>query len=181
MKKYHFNLIPFKKSLNSFDIQASLELVGSNLEIEFIVKGNIKNLHLPKSLDETKRVIGLWESSCFECFILNNETLSYYEFNYSPEGHWNCFYFPKPKAPLKQSPNFEEATCVINLTDQTFSLKTTIDLYNFLPGFWKKEAMSFGLTSVIECDEKLSYWAISHIDEKPNFHNFESFERVVLE
>lgn len=181
MKKYNFTLTPFIKADHAFDIQASLELVGATVEIDFLVKGNLTGIHLPKREEKRKRVIGLWESSCFECFILNNETKSYYEFNFSPEGHWNCFYFSKPKAPLTQSPNFEEIECTTKLLDQTFSLKASINLYNLHPGFWKKESMSFGLTSVIESNSNLSYWAISHNDEKPNFHNFETFEKVVLE
>jgi len=181
MKKYNFTLTPFQSSNYSFDIQASLELVGSNIEIEFIVKGKINEINFPKRAEFCKRVIGLWESSCFECFILNNETNSYYEFNFSPEGHWDCFYFPKPKAALSQSPNFKEIESVTTLKDQSFTLKASIDLYNLHPGFWVKESMSFGLTSIIEINKSLSYWAISHYDEKPNFHNFESFEKVVLE
>jgi hypothetical protein len=181
MKKYNFNLIPFKRLNDSFDIQASLELIGSNVEVEFSLKGDIKDIYLPSPSQEKRRVIGLWESSCFELFIHNKNTTTYYEFNFSSEGHWNCFYFPTPKTPLKQSPNFEEIDCATSLKDQSFTLKAVVNLYNFHPGFWEKESMSFGLSSVIEKHKSLSYWAISHCDEKPNFHNVESFEKIILE
>jgi hypothetical protein len=178
MDKILFNLVPFKEEALPIDIQAELNLNGSNIEIHFLVKGQLDNILLGDKEEIGRRVIGLWESTCFECFVLNNETLSYYEFNFSPEGHWNSFYFPKKKSPLKEALSFKNITTEVQHQENTFSLKASIDLYCFMPSFWKENQMSFGLTTVIECKNKLSYWAINHLDKKPNFHNFQTFQKV---
>lgn len=180
MTNYKFSLVPFKQIASTLDINASLTLNGSNIELEFVLIGELEKLLLSPIEEVGRRVIGLWESTCFECFILNNETLSYYEFNFSPEGHWNSFYFPKKKSPLKEAESFSGIKVRVSPSDQAYKINVSIDLYCFIPGFWKEGEMSFGLTSVVESDKGLSYWAISHQDEKPNFHNFNTFEKIDL-
>jgi hypothetical protein len=180
MTDYHINLIPFKNVDLNIDLKAGLQMKGSNIEVEFLLTGDVSSIEMPSREENGRRVIGLWESTCFEFFVLNNETLSYYEFNFSPEGHWNAFYFPKKKAPLKEAENFLELVSNQKLTDNTYKLTVSIDLYRFHPGFWQEGKMSFGLTSVIESNKKISYWAINHLDDKPNFHNFETFKKIEL-
>ena len=180
MTHNNFNLIPFRDTNLPVNVSSEIRMVNSNLEVEFLISGDIQSLLLAPKAQISRRVIGLWESTCFELFILNNQTLSYYEFNFSSEGHWNSFYFPKKKSPLKQADSFQDIKIDVNLTIDIFRIKATLDLYSFMPNFWKEESMSFGLTTILESEGNLSYWALSHQDDEPNFHNFKTFEKIEL-
>lgn len=178
MNSFHSKLIPFKDVDLQVNLEAGLQLIGSNLKVNFKLSGEVEEIALPKKEASGRRVIGLWESTCFELFILNNETHSYYEFNFSPEGHWNAFFFPKKKAPLKEAISFKDIQSNQTHSKNEFSLDASIDMYSMQPAFWQEENMSVALTGVLESKIGLSYWAIDHLDKKPNFHNFDTFKRL---
>lgn len=114
---------------------------------------------------------GLWQHTCQEAFIGAAEGPAYREFNFSPSGEWavydfgtyrirNMAYQPAtaPSIGLTQSP---DALC----------LEARIPASLLPPGPWR-----IGLTAVIETRAgELSYWALSHPDQKPDFHRREAF------
>ncbi len=178
--QYTRTLIPFNKKVSP-EIQLNVDLKsdGPILKLQFEISNNVENILIPDRSNDPKRVIGLWESTCFECFIKNPNGESYYEFNFSPDGHWNCFYFEIPGKDLIECNNIALPTTESNLDDENFRFSIEINTESMKDGFWSSKEMEFGLTTVIE-DERnnLSFWAIEHHDDRPNFHNFSSFKRV---
>ena len=175
----HFfkNLIPFNPiTAPGFTIEVFLELDNNQLRVEFQVSGDIESLVLPDR-QKARRVIGLWESTCFELFIKNPRGEDYVEFNFSPEGLWNCFYFPRPKAPLKAYEHFPDPRTEIEHTNYGLRFKATVDL-SFLPidSIFNAPHFEISTPCVLESNEgRLTYWAYSHHNEFPNFHNFSTF------
>jgi len=178
--QYTRTLIPFnKKRCPEIQLDVDLKSDGPILKLQFEITNDVNNILIPSRAITPKRVIGLWESTCFECFIKNPNSDSYYEFNFSPDGHWNCFFFETPGKELKECNNIAFPTTISKHNDDHFSFSVEINTESMKEGFWSSKEMEFGLTTVIE-DEKnnLSFWAIEHHDERPNFHNFSSFKRV---
>jgi hypothetical protein len=173
-----FSLIAF----NSKDvpkINLSTE-VNSNYESVFIsyrIDQGFEFVDTGNTSPNKSRVLKLWEKTCFELFI-KNENDSYIEFNFSPNFEWNCFYFEKKGDPLKELNQMKMPELDILLSKDNFLLFAKIQKEYFPKGFFEdNQSLNVGISSVIK-DRKgnLSYWALSHCDSRPNFHHFESFK-----
>ncbi|MFT6070341.1 MAG: hypothetical protein ACJAT2_003226 [Bacteriovoracaceae bacterium] len=146
------------------------------LKVAFNLTGDLGSVLAPMPVDLPARVIGLWESTCFEMFIKNSEKEEYFEFNCSSANNWNIFYFPKKRAALKEFTPISNLASSTVLKDDQLSVSFWIDLKKLPIGFWIDGQMKLGLTSVLESKSGgLSYWALEHLDTKPNFHKPESF------
>ncbi len=169
-----YKLTPFTKMNTSLDLLASALLEKNSLYLNYKLTGDLSKIKIPKQL-EHKREIGLWESTCFEFFFLNEEDHSYYEFNFSPSGKWNCFFFNKQGDQLKETEcNVLNFNC--NREDNFFELQIEIDMNSLKESFRNLDEFKMNLTTVIEADD-LSYWALDHGKEKPNFHDFKYFRK----
>jgi hypothetical protein len=92
------------------------------------------------------RVDELWRRTCFEAFVQANG--GYVEFNLSPSGQWASYRFDAPRQGMRNA---------VELT---------------LPS----GARRLGLSAVIEAtDGTISYWALAHPSDKPDFHHPDSF------
>ncbi len=171
-----FSLIPFDLSLPpKIHLDVELNSTLSSLFISFKLTGDIKNIDLDHGTPKHERIIGLWEKTCFELFF-KNERGEYFEFNFSPVFEWNAFYFEKKGAALKEYQALDSLKLDILHSLDVFLLIAEIDKTKIPESFFKGEIMA-GITSVIkETNGELSYWALSHADQKPNFHHFDSFK-----
>ena len=173
-----FGLIPFSRE-NSPEITIEAEL-NSNLESVFIsyrIQKGVGLIDLGSSSPNRERLIKLWEKTCFELFI-KNESGQYLEFNFSPNFEWNCFYFNQAGDPLLEWKPMPIPVTDILLSSEHFFIFINLKKEFFPKGFFDgKSELSAGITSVIkEKSGRLSDWALSHCDTRPNFHHFDSFK-----
>ena len=167
-------LLPFSKQ-EEFVLECVYQEIigGDEIMLCYQIQGNKIGFHWPNKSQIPERQIGLWESTCFEIFIKHKDGDEYFEFNFSPNGNWNCFYFAKRGEPLREAQiNFNPK---INHLEEG---KLTVEINkNCLgDGFWEAGCMQVNISAVIESKEgNLSYWALEHKDSEPNFHNFSSF------
>lgn len=164
-----YKLIPFTKRTNSLDLLASVIIDDQSLSLSYKLSGDLQKIVIPSKLKDA-REIGLWESTCFEFFFLNEENQSYYEFNFSPSGKWNCFFF------IQQGDQLQEAECQITKfnsikENNKYELDIEIDMNTLKDSFRNLKEYKMNLTAVLE-EEDLSYWALKHGQERPNFHDF---------
>lgn len=114
---------------------------------------------------------GLWQHTCCEAFVAAADGTVYHEFNFSPSGRWAAYRFSdtrqrdetwKPPANLK-----------VDRMDDGRMLHLVVELpMAFLP----VHAASIGLTVVAEDkDGGLTYWAMRHLADHPDFHLRDSF------
>lgn len=175
MAKY--SLIPYKIE-GAPNISIATELNGTEdvFYISYKVQGDLPGLDLGSEGPKHARVIKLWEKSCFELFIKNQKD-NYMEFNFSPEFEWNAFYFEKKGDALAEYARMDKVEFDILLSLDVFHLIVKIEKKKFPDGFFDGE-LSVGITSVIKNKKgELSYWALSHQDTRPNFHDFRSFKK----
>jgi hypothetical protein len=149
------------------------------LELGFLLSGNLELLKFPEPRAPV-RADELWRHTCFEAFIGHGEANDYWEYNFSPSGAWAAYHFSAYREGM--APHLVGAPPLITrkLEDATFSLHVLLDL-SWLAKSSAGAGLKLGLTAVVEDRERgLSYWALRHTAEKPDFHRAESFV-VVLE
>lgn len=176
-----FSLIPYKKE-GAPHITFSSELNTSEeaIYISYKLQGELAALDLGTGTPKHARVIKLWEKSCFELFIKNAHD-SYMEFNFSPDFEWNAFYFAKKGDALAEYARMDKVDFDILLSLDVFHLIVKIDKKKFPLDFFQGP-LKVGITSVIKNKQsELSYWALSHCDTRPNFHDFRSYVDFTLD
>ncbi len=121
---------------------------------------------------------GLWRSTCCELFIGAENTPEYREFNFSPSGEWAIYGFQC----YRQRDDFcrpPDAVPEISFTASSdgWSLTASIPsaLLNHVAESTVKTA-DISLAAVLEAaDGDLSYWALAHPREIPDFHDRAGF------
>ncbi len=174
-----------KYSLISYDqntapditIECELNSTPESVFISYKLQGALSNIDLGEGNPHHARVMKLWEKSCFELFIKNADN-SYIEFNFSPEFEFNCFYFAGLGDALCEYSRMDSVKIDILLSLDVFHLIAEIDKKKFPESFFmNKGHLKVGITSVIQDKNgSISYWALSHHDTRPNFHDFKSFK-----
>ena len=143
------------------------------LRIRYRIDGEIGRLRLPAT-GIARRSDGLWQHSCFEAFLRADASDSYYEFNIAPSGDWAAYRFggrrsdrvspdvPAPRIEFRQFPDACELSAVIAIAA--------------LPELSPASVFRAGLSAVIESENgSLSWWALAHAGEKPDFHDPSTF------
>ena len=138
------------------------------LHLRYRLMGQVSQLRMPSPALEPSPRDGLWKHTCFEAFLGRPGEEAYREFNFSPSGHWAVYAFSDERvrdAAAADMPapriSFAQAEGEIIL-DARLLLTPTMALGTHL---------RLGLTAVIETqDGRLSYWALHHPAEQPDFH-----------
>lgn len=146
---------------------------ADQLKLTYRLSGDLDALRLPDSR-QAVRTDGLWRHTCFEAFIGHRGTSDYWEYNFSPSGAWAAYHFSAYRegmAPLLKGspPSFTPY-----VSREKVELSVLVDLS------WLTRSaavgLRLGLTAVIEDKARvLSYWALKHPAEKPDFHHSDGF------
>lgn len=124
---------------------------------------------MPRRADE------LWLHTCFEAFIKPDGGEGYLEFNIAPTHDWQAYAFSGYRAgrhPLVlPMPPLETA-----VTRDGCELRVDLPLAGLVTdGPWH-----IGLAAVIEeSGGAISYWALKHAPDKPDFHHPDTFALTV--
>ena len=143
------------------------------LTLQYQLEGDLEALRIPEPRSPV-RADGLWQHTCVEAFIGQSSGKSYWEYNFSPSGAWAAYQFSGYREGM--APLMKGAAPVISMreTSDSLTLSVAVDLS------WLSRATAaelvLGAAAVIETQERvLSYWALKHSAEKPDFHRAESF------
>jgi hypothetical protein len=144
-----------------------------SLLLNYRVVGELGAIRMPE-LRPPVHTDELWRHTCFEAFVRHSASGEYCEYNFSPSGAWAAYHFSGYRAdrqPLKGAgtPRFS-----FDLQDGALVLAAQLDLEPLsLPD---GGTVRLGVTAVIEDRAgQLSYWALKHPAEKPDFHHADSF------
>ncbi len=134
------------------------------IEVGYQVKGA---WDLPTQLPQLgQRVDGLWESTCFEVFLGQELSPSYYEVNCSPNGDWNVFLLDAYRKGKKETDDIEVLGLRIEAQHNLWTLWMTLGV--------RQGAYRLGVATV--WDQPRNYFCLHHMGEKPDFHNPLSFD-----
>jgi len=144
------------------------------LKLVYRVNGAMTRLQVPAPRPPL-RAEGLWQHTCFEAFIKASASPNYYELNFSPSGEWAAYAFRSYRDGGPFGDDSLDPAISINIEDDRLVLNAVIDLSR-LPAIRSAARLLIGLSAVIEAsDGSLSYWALNHPADKPDFHHPDSF------
>jgi hypothetical protein len=140
------------------------------LSLEYRLVGELPLLRLPEPRPPV-RSDGLWRHSCFEAFIGHMPASHYWEYNFSPSGAWAAYHFTAYRegmAPLlKGSPPVTRS----RIAREVLEFSVLLDL-TWLARAPDSVGLRLGISAVVEDrDRTLTYWALEHPSEKPDFHH----------
>ncbi len=176
--KKEYTLKPFKDVSHPFSIQTRVALANKKLLLSFELEGDLETILIPGQKINPSRAIGLWNQTCFECFLKSNQDHQYIEFNFSPSHDWNCFHFLSLSDELKEWGQVKDIVIESKITSNTIVLMAKIDLKHLPSALQNTHELKISTTAVISTDKGLSYWAIKHMDDRPNFHHPESYVKL---
>ncbi len=146
---------------------------GATLELTWQLEGPEASFSVPATAENPKRTGDLWEQTCFEVFLAVPDRPGYREFNLSPAGHWNVFRF----ASYRSGPEEEEAFAALPFSVSSqlgvCSVSARIDTTRL--GCGMDPWLLAIATVVAEPEGRLSYWALSHPGQQPDFHHAGAF------
>lgn len=138
---------------------------GRALSLEYRLGGAVDAVLWPPSAPR-KRTDALWRTTCFEAFA--GGASGYAEYNLSPSGAWAAYAFDDYREGMR---SLDQAAPMIvtRRAPDLFVLTADVALSHDAGG-------RFGLCAVIETlDGAISYWALAHPSDKPDFHHPDSF------
>ena len=116
----------------------------------------------------------LWKHTCFEAFIAIEGQPTYHEFNFAPSQEWAVYAFRgyrdgDPVADEMMRPNI----AIRSIANQ-LELDALVRL-DSLSAIHPRAALRIGLSAVVEASDEISYWALRHPKDKPDFHDSDGF------
>lgn len=170
-------LVPFPGNLVKGDrgVTAALAVLnGHQIQFTYRLAARMADLVIPGQR-AAKRTDRLWEHTCFEAFIRPNDSSAYYEFNFSPSGEWATYAFGAYRESGALVCDDLAPNIRVQSSSDRLELEARFPLYR-LPLIGLKTVCWIALAAVVESvDGALSYWALKHPSDKPDFHHHDSF------
>ncbi len=157
-------------------IHANIKVEDAQLIATYQVKDKLNQIIWPETLNKPERRNALWKTTCMELFLAIAEQPGYWEFNFSPNGHWNAYHFHDYRQRMQTELQIKHIPIVFNRQQNNETIITaTIDISK-LPIPRKQTSCIASLTTVLMLiDGNFEYHALSHANTKPDFHNRNSF------
>jgi len=151
------------------DVEISATRDGA-LRLRYFVDGDRRRIVVPPTAP-SRPADGLWRHTCFEAFIAGRGSTAYCEFNFSPSTQWAMYGFTSYREGMAPLERALAPVVAASVTDDRLALEATVPRETLL-GLPGEATLRLGLAAVIErTDGGLSYWALTHPGERPDFHD----------
>ena len=157
----------------SLKIEGEIFRVSNRLGIRYGLLDDSGAILIPAPSHMPVRKKKLWEDTCFEFFIAVKESPRYWEFNFSPSGHWNIYSFAEYRQEMQEDAAVLSLPFSTRFSHGALSLSLEIALDRILH---RDQALEVGISAVIKhCDGRMSYWSLSHPGPQADFHRRDGF------
>jgi hypothetical protein len=143
------------------------------LQVTFRLDGDISRIFV-SPLRVPRQARQLWRHTCFKAFIAVEGRPEYHEFNFAASGEWAVYAFRDYRNGGPVSNKLIRPRIAVRSTGGRLELKALIRL-DLLSAAHTRAPLNIGLSAVIEANEGLSYWALRHPVDKPDFHDARGF------
>lgn len=163
--------------VGSFDVQ--LRWTDAQcLQLTYLIEGDLQHLRLPvanlPAPGLPARTPELWRHTCCEIFLRNSGERAYQEFNFAPSGQWAAYTFSAYRQDMRDLALDDPPQIKPRLAANVFRLDVTLR-----SPILARPTPQAALSAVLEHDDgRLSYWALAHPRERPDFHDERAFEDV---
>ncbi len=115
---------------------------------------------------------GLWRHTCAELFVAEPDKPRYCEFNFSPSTQWAAYTFDDYRVGMRPLDTASPSIEVERHADQLI-MRVRCELPTFVA---ESALLRCGLSLVVEDHAGvISYWALAHPADKPDFHHRAGF------
>ena len=157
-------------------IQVAVRRSSAELQLTFRLDGDIPRIRVaPPSTPRFAR--DLWQHTCFEAFIAVDGQAgqsAYHEFNFAPSGEWAVYAFRAYRDGDPVADEMLHPNIAIRSTANRLELEAVVPL-DRLSAIHARALLRIGLSAVVETIDGLSYWALRHPIDQPDFHNADGF------
>lgn len=142
----------------------------SGLRLRYFVDGDVRRMRVPPP-SPAQAADGLWRHTCFEAFVAGQGSTAYCEFNFSPSGEWAMYGFTRYREGMAPLGRALPPRLAASVADDRLALEAVVPRETLL-GLPGGPMLRLGLAAVIErSDGGLSYWALAHPGDRPDFHD----------
>ena len=169
------SLVPFERtpSINNISLEVSIEGQQSFLLFKYVLDGG-DEVSWPEELSGLRKH-RLWEETCFEVFF-ETENGRYVEVNVTPNHDWNVYEFES----YRGKASTWELDLLPLVTTKAIGKQKILE-FRLEKKLLPEKILRTGLSVILkEKSGVLSYWAIRHLPEKPDFHRMENWEELFL-
>lgn len=149
-------------------------LHDGSLRLRYFLDGEIDRIALPPR-GAARRAERLWQHTCFEAFVARRDARAYCELNFSPSEEWAAFGFSAYREGMSPISLQRDPSISVSVSEDRLALEAVVgpEILLALPG---ASSMRLALSAVVEeSDGRLSYWALAHPGERPDFHHRDGF------
>jgi hypothetical protein len=146
---------------------------SAELELTFRLDGDIPRIWFP-SPGVPRIATQLWRHTCFEAFIALEGQPAYHEFNFAPSGEWAVYAFCDYRDGGPLAYEMMRPHIAVRSAGSRLELDALVRL-DGLSAIHPHASLRIGLSAVIEASDGLSYWALRHPADKPDFHDADGF------
>ena len=176
----YFQLEPWPDQLPEFSsilpqlvLDGHLDRHGLEMTIQYQMLGSIERLVIGGPSANPERRDELWRTTCLEFFLAAPGKEAYWEFNLSPEGHWNVYRFDGYRQGMAPEAGYDTLPFQVRRDPHSLQLSLHCPLP---PGIGPDQPIEVGICAVLELEGSLpTFWALTHPGTKPDFHRRDSF------
>ena len=170
---FSLKAFPTITPLSDLEISGSIARRSNTLAISYTLSGALTELNISSRAGAPVRRHGLWEETCFECFLAVKNSPRYWEVNLSPAGHWNVYRFADYRQGMQEETSFSQFPFTVESQADVLLLALEFELYRIIS---TGQTLGVAMSAVINHkDGKLTYWALTHPGPQPDFHRRDSF------
>lgn len=144
------------------------------LELRYRLSGDLHGIRVPA---DGPAGLGteLWRHTCFEAFVALDDRPAYHEFNFAPSGAWAAYGFDAYRVRSTIRDPVGAPSVEVRTGRDQLMLDAAVRLESLSPEH-ACARLRIGLSAVIEAtDGGLSYWALHHPADRPDFHHAGGF------
>jgi hypothetical protein len=150
----------------------------AGLRFRYVLDADLGAVRIPAARSP-RQTDELWKHTCFEAFIAStSHGDEYRELNFSPSTEWAVYSFERYRkgmtpVTLRAVPRIE-----VTRSGAQLVVDARIETHGLLPNPWRAPGakLRIALSAVIEDESsRISYWALKHAPDKPDFHHVAGF------
>jgi len=149
----------------------------AELRVIFHLDGDLRRIRVPPP-GAPRIAAQLWRHTCFEAFIAKEGHPAYHEFNFAPSGEWAAYAFSGYRNGGRLANEEMRPLIEVRSSRSRLELESVIRL-DSLSAVHPRATLRVGLSAVIEDGDCLSYWALRHPADKPDFHDADGFTLLI--
>ncbi len=174
MKQYNFVLQPFTPTYltSELRITGNISRADNNLSLNYQIAGDLSPIKIPPVTERPARTDRLWETTCLEFFLAIKNSTQYWEFNLSPNKHWNVYRFTSYRQNMTEETVISSLPLEIKIQPYCLHLSLQINLNSIVSPETK---LATAISAVIETQNKITHWALIHPASTADFHHRNSF------